>query len=102
MMSKENAKNFMTALGKDKELKSAYLGVMVKYEDKSLSEDKWSKIVQEEVIPLAKERGYDFNTEEFEALQKQTEKLSDEELDHVTGGSTQFATLKRKMAAYLE
>jgi hypothetical protein len=60
---------------------------MGKYERKKLSEDEWDYILKEEIMPLAKKNGFDFTQEDFEQLQNPIEgKLSEEELDKVTGG----------------
>jgi hypothetical protein len=89
-MSKENAIRFLMAKDKDEGLKSAFKTIMDKYAG-NLSEDEIDKMLQEEIIPLAKEYGYDFTPEDFKELQKpDAHRLSDEKLDGVTGGRGQF------------
>lgn len=86
-MSKENALRFMIAKDKDKTIKNEMNVIMDTYERENLSEDEWDRVLKEEIMPLAQKHGFDFSLEDFKQLQKPTEgKLSDEELDKVTGG----------------
>jgi predicted ribosomally synthesized peptide with nif11-like leader len=91
VMSKENAVRFLIAKDKDEDLKSAFKTTTDKYAGRNLSEDESYKMLQEEIIPLAKEYGYDFTPEDLKELQKpDAYQLSEEELDAVTGGLGQF------------
>ena len=90
-MSKENAMRFLMAKDKNENIKSALDTVLSKYEGINLSGDDWDKVLQEEVIPLAKTNGYDFSPKDLKEIQSDAgEKLSDEELDGISGGSGQF------------
>jgi hypothetical protein len=90
-MSKENVIRFLMMKDKDESIKNAFDAIMGKYEGGNLSEDERGKMLQEEIIPLAKEYGYDFAPEDLKELQQpETYKLSDEELDGVTGGRGQY------------
>jgi predicted ribosomally synthesized peptide with nif11-like leader len=86
-MSKENAIRFMMLRDKDDALKAGWSNIMGKYEGKNVSKDEWDKVLKEEVIPFAKEHGYDFSPEDLKELEKPAEgRLSDEELGRVAGG----------------
>jgi C-terminal processing protease CtpA/Prc len=90
-MSKENAIRFLMMKDKDDSIKSAFNTITDKYAGRNLSEDERDKMLQEEIISLAKEYGYDFTPEDFKELQKpDAYRLSDKELDGVTGGRGQF------------
>lgn len=89
-MSKENATRFMMMKDKDETIKNAFDAIMGKYEGKILSKDEQDKALREEIIPLAKEYGYEFTLEDFAKLQADG-KLSDEELGQITGGRGEFS-----------
>ncbi len=90
-MSKDNAFRFMIIKNKDESIKSAYDAILSKYQGKNLSDNEWDDVLKEEIIPLAKEYGYDFTPEDLKELQKNAEgKLSDEELSEVTGGGRKY------------
>lgn len=86
-MSKENAKQFMTALENDLDLKSRYDGIteQLKKEDQTIAA--WKKAILEKVIPFAKENGYDFSLDDLKNLQNTArDELSDEDLEQISGG----------------
>lgn len=84
-MSRENAIRFMMMKDKDEGLKNAFDAVMGKYEGIILSKDDQDQVFREEIIPFAREYGYDLSPEDLGELQTEG-KLSEEELDQITGG----------------
>ncbi|MDD4169456.1 MAG: hypothetical protein PHD36_04220 [Desulfotomaculaceae bacterium] len=95
-MSKEQAIRFMMLTERDEELKGKYQGIVNKYEGKNFTEEKRKKIILEEVIPLAKTKGFDFSTGDFqELLQPAKKQLTDEELDQAVGGRGVITSLVR-------
>ena len=68
-MSKENAKAFVQAILNDEELR-----------------EKTANIKPEEIVPFAKEMGYDFTLEELKEVKEEDIELSPEELENVAGG----------------
>ena len=91
-MSKENVIRFMSLKEKDEELRRGYIGILEKYTGEELSQDEWDRIMLEEIIPFAKENGYDFTPEDVNELQKPArEGLSDEDLGQVVGGTRGFS-----------
>jgi hypothetical protein len=91
-MSKENAIRFMMLIERDEEVKSKYDNIMGKLESKNLSHGDWDNVINEELIPFAKELGYEFSPEDMKELEKPADgTLSDEELERVVGGRAQFS-----------
>ena len=98
-MSKEQAMRFMLLTEADEDLKREYRGIVNRYEVKNLTEQEQEKIILEEVIPLAKSKGYDFSLGDFqELLQPAKKQLTDEELDEAVGGRGQFSSQKKSSA----
>lgn len=94
-MSKEQAIRFMLLTKEDKDLKQKYQGIVNKYEGKNLTKEEQEKIILEEVIPLAKSKGYDFSLGDFqELLQSAKKQLTDEELEQTVGGRGRFTDHK--------
>ena len=89
-MSKENAIRFMMVKDKDEAIKNAFDAIMGKYQGKILSKNDQDKVLKEEIIPLAKQYGYEFTLEDFAELQTEG-KLSDEELGQITGGRGEYS-----------
>jgi len=90
-MAQENVKLFLEALAKDKNLKDKVLEMSKKYEGKTLDEEKLNSIYQNELMPFAKECGFEFTLSEYksyglQAKKVETGKLDDDELKAVSGG----------------
>jgi predicted ribosomally synthesized peptide with nif11-like leader len=90
-MSKENVKLFYEALGKDKALQEKSRAIGKKYEGQKQDDVQSNLIYQEELVPLAKEAGYDFTLAELKEYAQECEKsgmreVSEEELAAVAGG----------------
>jgi len=91
-MSKENAKLFYEELAKNEALQGKFEVIGKKYEGQKFDEVQMDLICQNEILPIAKESGFEFTLAELkeykqEVTQPQSGKLSDEELDAVAGGS---------------
>jgi hypothetical protein len=65
-MSKENVKLFYEALGKDKALQQKANAISQKHSDQKLDEAQANLIYQKELVPLAREAGYDFTLAELQ------------------------------------
>ena len=92
VMSKENAKLFYEELAKNEALQGKFEVIGKKYEGQKFDEVQMDLICQNEILPIAKESGFEFTLAELkeykqEVTQPQSGKLSDEELDAVAGGS---------------
>ena len=90
-MSKENAKLFYEELAKNEALQEKFKVIGKKYEGQTSDEVQMDLIYQNEILPIAKESGFEFTLAEFkeykqEVTQPQSGKLSDDELDNVAGG----------------
>lgn len=91
-MSQENVKGYFDALGKNKELLEKISALNKKYEGAELSPAQLDLALERELLPLAKEFGFEFTLEEYKAYAKEmnapkTGKLEDDELDAVSGGT---------------
>ena len=90
-MSSENVKLFYEALGMDKALQEKSTAIGEKYAGQKLDEAQTNLIYQQELVPLAKEAGYDFTLAELQAYAEEAQKpgmreVSDDELATVAGG----------------
>jgi hypothetical protein len=90
-MSKENVKKFYEELAKDKVLQAKSRAIGKKYEGQKLDEKQTELIYQKELMPLAREAGYDFTLAELKEYAGQSKKpamreVSEEELACVAGG----------------
>ena len=91
-MSKENVKLFYEALAKDKALQEKSMAIGKKYEGQKLDEKRTQELYQKELVPLAKEAGYNFTLAELQTYAEETQKpamreVSEEELAAVAGGA---------------
>jgi len=91
-MSKENAKLFYEELAKNEALQGKFEFIGKKYEGQKFDEVQMDLIYQNEILPIAKESGFEFTLAELkeykqDVTQPQSGKLSDEELDAVAGGN---------------
>ncbi len=92
----------MLIVNKDEELKGKYTSIVNKCESEDLSDKEWDKVIQEELIPLAKATGFDISLEDFKSLQKLTAKnLADDELEQIVGGMGKFVKYVYKIPSYL-
>ena len=74
------------------DLKNKYLGVVSRGNLQTLDEAEKDKLFEREILPMAKEAGFEFSIVELKELQVSSKdgKLPDEELDQVVGGEAQF------------
>ncbi|PKM76285.1 MAG: hypothetical protein CVU90_13180 [Firmicutes bacterium HGW-Firmicutes-15] len=88
-MSKENAMRFFKLVEENHELKEKYLTVIIKYFRQKLSQEEQDKIFVGEILPLAREAGFEFTLDELKELEtsSQSAQLSDEELEKVVAGA---------------
>jgi len=91
-MSKENIKLFYEALAKDKALQEKVNVISQKYVEQKTGDIQAEEIYNKELVPLAKEAGYDFSLAEFKEYAEETKKpgmreVSEEELAGVAGGN---------------
>ncbi len=92
-MSKEDLNEFMMLTEADKSLKEKYNRIMYKLQGKNATDEDWNKVILEELIPLAKENGFELSLEEIKSLgEKTTSVLSDDELREVVGGSVRVVS----------
>jgi hypothetical protein len=88
-MSKENAVQFITLVEENDELKEKYFGLIIKYFGQKLSQHEQDKIFIDEILPMAKEAGFEFTLDEFKQTQTSSigAQLSNEELEKVVAGA---------------
>ena len=85
MTSKESATKFVQAVIDDAELR-----------------EKTANIKPEEIVPFAKEMGYDFTLDELKDVKKENIELSPEELEAVAGGTIEFQDQARRRSKEME
>lgn len=90
-MSQKNVKLFYEELSKNKELQEKITKANEKYTGQKIDEKSIDLILQNELLPIAKEAGFDFTLEELYEFAKKSNqsfggRLSDDELDAVVGG----------------
>jgi len=91
-MSKENVKLFYEAMAKDKSLQEKAKTISKKYEGQKSDDMQTDEIYQRDLIPLAKEAGYEFTLDELKEYSMEANKptmreVSEEELAGVAGGN---------------
>ena len=91
-MSKESVKLFYEALARDKALQEKSVAIGKKYAGQKLDEAQTNSIYQQELVPLARDAGYEFTLAELQEYGAANEKagmreVSEEELAAVAGGS---------------
>jgi predicted ribosomally synthesized peptide with nif11-like leader len=89
-MSIESAMRFFMSMEMNSELKNKYLGVISDVQKHDEAEK--DKVIEQEILPLAKEAGFEFSIaelKEFQATLKEG-KLSDDDLEQVVGGYVQL------------
>ena len=91
-MSIDNVKKFYDALSRDKAMQQKFIDLSRQYQDVAMDTAKIDSIIEQDVLPLAKQEGYDFTLEDIksfgaDAKQARTgEELNEEEMQAVTGG----------------
>lgn len=86
-MSIENVKKFYVSASEDAKLVEALKKISEEMQQKSLASDKLNELVSSKIIPLAKERGFDFTADELITYSQEMIKgLSEEDLAAVSGG----------------
>jgi predicted ribosomally synthesized peptide with nif11-like leader len=90
-MSKENVKLFYEALPENRSLQEKFKKANEKYAGQKIDKEAINLILQNELLPIAKEAGFDFTLDEFkeyaqENNQSAAGRLSDDELAAVAGG----------------
>ena len=86
IIAKENIKKFYEEISKNKELQERFLAAQEYYETEGKGE---KEILEDIVLPIAKEAGYEFSVKEYyEASRdiKAENGISEEELENVSGG----------------
>jgi len=91
-MSRDNIKLFYEALAKDKALQEKAKAIGKKYEGQKTDDDKVKEIYQQELVPLARQAGYEFTLAELKEYAQESQKpgmreVSEEELAGVAGGN---------------
>ena len=93
-MSIENVKKFYMSIGDDTNLSEALKKINEDMQQKNLTSDKLNEIVSSKIIPLAKERGFNFTTAELiDYSEEMIKGLSEDDLAAISGG------IKQKTAA---
>lgn len=85
-MAKENVKKFIEEVSKNKELQEKFLAAQEGYKAEGKTEE---EVLEDIVIPMAKETGCEFTVSEYRAAHRDAviEKgISEEELENVSGG----------------
>ncbi len=91
-MSQENVKNYFQELTKNKGLQEKLVALNKKYEGRELTKEQLNTACEQELIPLAKEYGFEFTLEEYNAYTQEMERpktglIDDNELSAVAGGT---------------
>jgi hypothetical protein len=84
-MSKANAQKFIKLMEEDEKLKAQVEKIVGKHSKKNLTREAAEKLINEEIMPIAKQKGLEFT---YAELLNSNGKLSDDELDKVVGGVT--------------
>lgn len=101
-MAKENVGRFYRELWKNESLQKKIIEAQEKY-DGDINDR--NAIVNEVVIPVAKESGYDFTAEEVleeERAKMEEHNISEDELENVSGGVSLCAIIGIGTKAYSE
>jgi predicted ribosomally synthesized peptide with nif11-like leader len=91
-MSKENVKLFYEAMAKDKSLQEKFKAISKRYEGQKPDVEQADLIYQKDLVPLAREAGFEFTLDELkgyaaEAKAPAIHELSEDELAAVAGGN---------------
>lgn len=86
IVSKVNAQKFVNLMQEDESLKAQVKEIVGKYNTGNFTKEVAEKLINNEIIPIAKARGLDFS---FAELQNPNDgELSDSDLEKVLGGIT--------------
>ncbi|MDQ5983973.1 MAG: hypothetical protein RUMPE_01002 [Eubacteriales bacterium SKADARSKE-1] len=90
-MINEKIKEFYTQMAAEKGFKEKIVKVKEKYKDISDPKEKFYKITNELILPLAKQHGFNFTKEELleyekQALSQGSSELGEEDLESISGG----------------
>ena len=91
-MSVENVENFYAAISQDETVKQRFNELNQKYQGVAMNAAKTDAILEQELLPLAKELGFEFTLAEIKAYGEEMQQasrngeLSVAELDIVAGG----------------
>lgn len=88
----ENIRLFYEELAQSKELAEKIDAINSKHTDKQLSDDEKFAILEKEMIPIAKEYGFDFTIDELKQYGNTKMELDDSALENIDGG---IITLKK-------
>ena len=93
-MSVESVKKLYEAVSQDESLKQKFVELSQKYKGEALDADKVAVVVEQEVLPLAKQVGYSFSIDDLKTYGEEMQQaninreLSDSELEAVVGGNS--------------
>lgn len=99
-MSAENVKKFYEAVSQDEKAKQRFNELNQKYQGVAMNAAKTDAILEQELLPLAKELGFEFTLAEIKAYGVEVEQmksscaLSDSELEVVSGSDWCFVSAK--------
>ena len=83
----DNIRLFYEEIVKSKELAEKIESINANYADEQLAEDDRLKIIENEIIPIAKEHGFDFSIQELIDYSKpDMTVLNEDDLDSIDGG----------------
>lgn len=89
-MSQENLKRFNEAASRDESLKGKLAAIANRHGGQELDESQLYAVWEDEVLPLARSKGYDFTLEDVRELQAaksvRVNQLTDDELNAIVGG----------------
>ena len=91
-MSVENVGKFYEAVSQDKAMQQKFIDLSRKYKSDTVDEARVDSIVEQDVVPLAKQMGYEFTLDDLRAYGEQARQLhqgaelSEEEMKAVAGG----------------
>jgi hypothetical protein len=95
-MAKENVSKFYEAVAADEGLRARLNDLSKPYQGQEMNEEKKAALVEQLVLPIAAEMGWDFSTEELRQYEEEmvqaskNGELNDAELEAVAGGLPQI------------
>ena len=99
-MSAENVKKFYEAVSQDEKAKQRFNELNQKYQGVAMNAARMDAILEQELLPLAKELGYEFTLTEIKAYGAEVQQtklpceLNDSELEVVSGSDWCFVSAK--------
>lgn len=89
-MSQQNLTMFFEAMARDESLRARFEAIGARYRHQDQDESVRDEIWENEILPLARSKGFEFTLEDLKTLQAaqspKADKLTDDELDAVVGG----------------